>query len=274
MPVLARKPLILTLHCSAQATYRAQSRKDAVVQVVTRAAERRAIAAAARTTVLTERTRAQLARQGRVEVLPDAVDAAAIARGARDGTAAARAAAGVPDGAPLVAFVGRLSAEKGAGELPALARRLAHRGAWIVACGAGPLEDELRAAAPDRLVLAGPRTADQVAGMLGAADVLVLPSHHEELGSVLLEAQAAGTPSVACAVGGTPEAIADGRTGLLVAPGDGEALARAVERVLSDEELRRCAAAEGPARAAERFDTRAVAAQLLRTYEEVVSGVR
>ena len=59
-----------------------------------------------------------------------------------------------------------------------------------------------------------------VPALLGAADVAVMPSLNEALSNVLLESMAAGAPVVATRVGGTPEALIDGETGLLVPPGD------------------------------------------------------
>ncbi len=84
-----------------------------------------------------------------------------------------------------------------------------------------------------------------VPAVLGAADVAVMPSLNEALSNVLLESMAAGAPVVATRVGGTPEALIDGDTGLLVEPGDPGAIVTAVSRLLDDRELARrlgCAA--------------------------------
>jgi glycosyltransferase involved in cell wall biosynthesis len=67
----------------------------------------------------------------------------------------------------------------------------------------------------------------------------VLPSHYEELGTVLIEAMHAGLPVVASRVGGIPEVVEDGITGLLVAPGEPAALASAMDVVLTDRDLAR-----------------------------------
>ena len=68
--------------------------------------------------------------------------------------------------------------------------------------------------------------------VLPAADVFVLPSLYEGMPNVVLEAMAASVPVVATSVGGTPEVVMDGETGLLVAPGDSNALARGIRRIL------------------------------------------
>lgn len=78
-----------------------------------------------------------------------------------------------------------------------------------------------------------------VPAVLGAADVAVMPSLNEALSNVLLESMAAGAPVVATRVGGTPEALIDGETGLLVPPGDAGAIAGAVSRLLDDRDLAR-----------------------------------
>ncbi|NAZ81098.1 glycosyltransferase [Kineococcus sp. R8] len=74
--------------------------------------------------------------------------------------------------------------------------------------------------------------------LLHEVDALVLPSRHEAMPLSLLEAMRAGVPVVATAVGGVPEIVVDGRTGLLVPPGDPARLAHACRRVLGDDALR------------------------------------
>ena len=73
--------------------------------------------------------------------------------------------------------------------------------------------------------------------LIGAADVVVLPSFTEGLPNVALEASAAGVPVVATAVGGTPEVVADGETGFLVPPGSPTAIAAKVGELLRDPRL-------------------------------------
>ena len=84
----------------------------------------------------------------------------------------------------------------------------------------------------DRVVFTGLRS--DVPALLSAADVAVMPSLNEALSNVLLESMAAGAPTVATRVGGTPEALVDEQTGLLVPPGDSQSLAAAISRLLDD----------------------------------------
>jgi glycosyltransferase involved in cell wall biosynthesis len=87
----------------------------------------------------------------------------------------------------------------------------------------------------DRVTFTGLRS--DVAAVLASATVAVMPSLNEALSNVLLESMAAGAPVVATRVGGTPEALIDGDTGLLVEPGDSAAIATAVARLLDDRQL-------------------------------------
>ena len=102
----------------------------------------------------------------------------------------------------------------------------------LVVAGDGPL----RALVPDAL---GFVSHDELERLYDRAAVVVLPSYREGLPLCVLEAMAHGRPVVATAVGGIPQLVEDGRTGLLVEPGDAEALRSALERLLSDPELRR-----------------------------------
>lgn len=110
---------------------------------------------------------------------------------------------------------------------------------------------------------------EDVAALLDELDVVALPSWTEGLPMSLLEAMAHGRPVVATAVGGTPEVVADGETGLLVPPRDPAALAAALRRLLEDPELRRRFGEAGRRRVAERFTARAMEEKILSLYAEV-----
>lgn len=143
---------------------------------------------------------------------------------------------------PTLVHVGRLAHGKGIDvllEAVAILRRTAgsSAGVHLVVAGDGPASAELHALA-DHL---GVTTAvtwlghrDDVGAVLAAADVVVLPSLREGLSLALLEAMAAGRPIVATNLGGTAEALAGGRGGVLVPPGDVVAVARAVGRLLDE----------------------------------------
>jgi len=158
-----------------------------------------------------------------------------------------RADLGLPPKAPLVVIVSRLTRLKGLEQVLEAAAIVARRhpdARFLIVGETAPNEvaylDVLKRLATahgpgDRVIFTGLRA--DVPAVLSAADVSVMPSLNEALSNVLLESMAAGAPTVATRVGGTPEALIDGRTGLLVAPGDARALAGAISRLLDDRGL-------------------------------------
>lgn len=140
-------------------------------------------------------------------------------------------------GHPRVVFVGRLAYQKGPEALIAAAARLRTPGVRVLLVGDGPLRGELeRAIVHHRLTgrvrITGFRPHCEIPAILRHADLVCLPSRYEEHSSALLEAMRAGRPIVATRVGGIPEAI--GPAGRLVAPGDPDALARALDDLLAN----------------------------------------
>ena len=141
-----------------------------------------------------------------------------------------RAALGIAPDAPVVGTVGRLAEVKQQGVLiRAFAQVLpAFPAARLLLVGDGPLRAELEGLAGSlglggAVLFAGYQSNPE--RYLAAMDVFVLPSRAEAMPLVIPEAWAAGRPVVASRVGGIPELIADGKTGLLVAPGDVDGLA-------------------------------------------------
>ena len=173
--------------------------------------------------------------------------------------------------APLVLTAARLSDQKGLPTLLEAAARLP--GAVFALAGDGPEETALRRLAErlgiaDRVRFLGRR--DDVPALLAACDVFALPSLYEGSSLALLEAMAARRAVVSSAIPGTDELIDDGRTGLLVPPGDPEALAAALRRLLSSVELRESIAAAGRERVEREFGSAATARRVSAIYEEVL----
>ena len=171
-------------------------------------------------------------------------------------------------GGPIV-FFGRLSRDKGADVLlEALARLKARREApEALIIGRGD-EAEALSAQASRLGLDGcvrrePWVApERLAEVLARASVVALPSRHESFGNAMAEAMAVGAPLVSCAAGSIPEVVAADETGLLVPPGDAEALAAAIGRLLDDRALAARLGEAGRARVRARFSWASVARTL------------
>jgi glycosyltransferase involved in cell wall biosynthesis len=157
---------------------------------------------------------------------------------------------------PRIIAVGRLKAPKDFLTLVRAASRLPE-GAETLIVGEGPdrprLEQEINAlGVTERVRLLGERY--DVPKLLADADVFVLSSASEGMPVSVLEAMAAGLPVVSSRVGGVPELVVDGETGILVRPGDASALAAALSGLIADPAKRRSLGAAGRARAEERFD--------------------
>lgn len=110
--------------------------------------------------------------------------------------------------------------------------------------------------------------------LIRAADALVLPSFAEGFPLVALEAMAEARAVIATSVGGTPEAVLDGETGLLVSPGDPDGLAGALDRLSADPDLRASMGDAGYARVARLFTTERMVSRTLVFYEDVLGGAR
>ncbi|MFF6826372.1 glycogen synthase [Streptomyces longwoodensis] len=194
---------------------------------------------------------------------------------------------GVDPNRPYVLFVGRITRQKGVPHLLRAARHL-DPATQVVLCAGAPDTPEI-----DRefreLFEELSRTRDgvhwiprmlprpEVIQLLTHATVFVCPSVYEPLGIVNLEAMACGTPVVASRVGGIPEVVEDGRTGLLVDLDDtGEAfetaLARALDEVTGDPERARRMGEAGRERAVDEFGWDAVARRTVGLYEEVLKA--
>lgn len=158
--------------------------------------------------------------------------------------AAARMKLGLSAEHRYAVLVGNLIERKGVATLiEAASIAKAQHGAlrWIVVGGgaAAPWRAAAARAGVEELVtFPGPARPEDVPVWLAAADVAVVPSLREPLGVAALEALACGTPVVASRTGGLAEIITVEKTGLLVPPGDAEALAEAVGRLLQNEPLR------------------------------------
>jgi glycosyltransferase involved in cell wall biosynthesis len=155
---------------------------------------------------------------------------------------------------PEVLYAGRLSPEKGVLELVEAAGAMN-----LVVAGDGPLRDRV----PQALGFVPPA---ELARLYARAAVVACPSHREGFGVACLEAMAHARPVVASGVGGLLDLVVNGETGIIVEPGNVQALRAGLERLLADAELRRRMGEAGRRRAAEHFSWDAVTRKTLDVY--------
>ncbi|MFG2357279.1 glycogen synthase [Streptomyces sp. NPDC048521] len=189
---------------------------------------------------------------------------------------------GIDPARPYVLFVGRITRQKGVPHLLRAVREI-EPGAQVVLCAGAPdtpeidrefreLYEELSRVREGVFWISQMLPRPEVIQLLTRATVFVCPSVYEPLGIVNLEAMACGTPVVASRVGGIPEVVDDGRTGLLVdVDDDFEAgLARALDTVLGDPDAARRMGQAGRERAVGEFGWDAVARRTAGLYEEIL----
>jgi glycosyltransferase involved in cell wall biosynthesis len=169
---------------------------------------------------------------------------------------------------PHILFLGHLSARKGVPDLlRALARPALLARQWrVTMAGGGPIAEYQRLAqdlgVEDRVNFPGWLGASDVQALCANADVLVLPSHAEGLAMAVLEGLANGLAVITTPVGAHPEVIEPEVSGLLIAPGDVEALSNALVRVIDDGDLRQRLQVGARRRFLEKFDVRSYAVRL------------
>ena len=201
---------------------------------------------------------------------------------------------GIDPEVPFVLFVGRITRQKGIIHLVNAIRHI-QPGVQIVLCAGAPDTPEIaremidaveraRTESPHAIVWIDEMLSkEKIIHLYTHAEIFVCPSVYEPFGIINLEAMACGTPVVASAVGGIPEVVEHGETGLLVAPEAISAteveprhpeqfardLARAVNALLDDPDLRRSMAQKARARVEQRFSWQSIARQTLQFYERV-----
>jgi glycogen(starch) synthase len=180
--------------------------------------------------------------------------------------------------APVVLFVGSLIPRKGLSFLVEAAKQVVktHVDVKFVIIGDGPCKPQLTAnlAAANltgNFVFKNGLSETELASVYGCSDVFVLPSIQEGQGIVLLEAEALAKPVVAFDIGGVNEAVVNGETGLLAAPGSSVELADGLLKLLGDAELRRRMGSAGRRFVQENFTWTICAQKMLSVYRDVLS---
>ncbi len=272
--------LVATVHSYRRPA--ASARLEPLWRLALRSAERVIAVSSAQAEWLIEEHR--LARD-RVRVLPNAIEPERFTT--RRSTLRDESTA---PGERILLCVARLVSEKDHATLLEAFRIVArqHQDLTLVLVGDGPLRQELerRAEEIERELSprGGPAGAMKRVQFIGAvsvtrewlarAEVFVLASRHESQGIVLLEAMASGLPVVATRVGGIPEMVIDGDTGLLVPPESPAALASAIVRLLEDRTLAAAMGRAGRARVEQHFSIRARAASLAGIFRELARSDR
>jgi glycosyltransferase involved in cell wall biosynthesis len=205
----------------------------------------------------------------RLHVVPNGIDTNLFAPHPQ---AQARATHGLAEG-PLLVCAGRLDHEKGFHHaLEALARLDGH--ATLVVVGSGTELEPLKRLArdlgiQDRVLFAGAQPQDSIPAYFAAADIFLFPTQREEAAPLVVpQAMACALPTVASAIGGITEVIdRPEENGILIAPGDVNALAHAVERLLSDKDLRARMGAAARARVESEYTVEKMVDRTLAVYE-------
>jgi glycosyltransferase involved in cell wall biosynthesis len=192
----------------------------------------------------------------------------------RNGVEPSRADRRPPLVRPRLVMVGRLQAPKDPLTFVRALATLRGQDFEAVLVGEGPdrgaVEEEVRRLGIESAVqLLGER--NDVPELLGTAEIFVLSTRSEGLPLSILEAMATGLPVIASDVGGVPELVIDGETGLLVPPGDPDALAAAIRRLLEDPPLAHRLGEAGRVRVAEHFDLAAVRQAHLDLYNHLLA---
>src|SRR5829696_4780760 len=269
---LHRLPLVLTIHTSLRHTLAVSDLRSAVLKALGGPIERWGEHSAEAVLAITPRLSRLLVSDGveedRIHLIPPGVNPSLFEGPFEDPFS------GV--GKPRVLFVGRLAPQKGVRALVAAAGLLKDPRAQVLLVGDGPerlaLEREAeRLGVGGRLHFVGFLAHDRLPAVMSHADLLVLPSLYEELGTVLLEAIQVGLPIVASKTGGIPEVVEDGVNGMLVPPDDPEALARAIDCILADRGLAN-RLSEGAQERGKDYDWEVLARRVLRVYQGVTAG--
>ena len=204
---------------------------------------------------------------GRIRLIHSGIDPERFVRGT----------AAVTEREVVVGIVAALELRKGHRYLLEAAARLkgnGHRIRYLIA-GDGParreLDEQVKALSlVDEVRFCG--FVSDTPAFLSQIDIFILPSLYEGLGVAVLEAMAAGKPVIASRVGGLPELVADGETGLLVAPKNVEGLVEAIARLADDKYLAREMGRQGAARARASFSLENMAAQNEAYYYELLGA--
>lgn len=282
---ILQRPLVFTVHCCRLSTYEPMNALDRLINGWALGVEAWCLSRADRIIVLTARTAKRLREEvpalarTPILVVPDFISFAE-ARGAAapELQAAFRRRFSLPEDQRLIVYAGRIAHEKGWPHFVDVAERLARPDVHFLVCGDGNERRSMerliaRRGLRDRFTITGFIENRAVLTALSTADVVVIPSVHEEFGSLLLEAASVEAPVVAAAVGGLAENVVDGTTGMLVPPEDAAAFARRVAMLLDEPARGRELGRRLRAELEPRFDESRIVPLVLGCYQRETSAV-
>lgn len=279
-------PLVHSMHTMAKVKNAGLADGDTPEPAVRMIGEEQVVAAATRLVANTATEAGELielygAQASRVDIVHPGVDLDVFRPGSQ---AHARAELGLAPDAFVLLFVGRIQPLKAPDVLLRAAHRMLERdpslrSRLVVAVCGGPsgsglehptaLADLARdLGIADVVRFEPPGDRERLATWFRAADSTVVPSYSESFGLVAVESQACGTPVVAASVGGLRTAVADGRSGILVAGHDPAAWSKALSRMATDERDRLAAGARAHA---ERFSWSDTADGLIDSYSQAIA---
>jgi glycosyltransferase involved in cell wall biosynthesis len=277
-------PLVARLH-GADYTFRRYTGETRTAgSAWSRRLQRRVLRAAAQVTAPSRFQAAEVAREmgwpvETITVVPNAIapDMLERAEQALDGPTS-------PRDHPMILYAGRLAAVKGTPLLLEAAARVLQvfpeaefvlAGTWRLSLPPSEWTRLARRAnAGTRIKWLGHQDGEELAALYRRAAVFVIPSHYESFGISCVEAMAFRVPVVATSAGALPEIVEDQQVGLTVAPGDPEALANAIGRLVADPDLARRLGDAGRARVLSRFTPEIVRDRMMTVYERARSGHR
>jgi glycosyltransferase involved in cell wall biosynthesis len=265
-----RLPVVCTLHGSDVRVYPYRSR---ITRWFTRWSLRHAHALIAVSSELKSRV-LSLSDVSKVSVIPNGADSDTFKPASQ---LQCRSELGLPQEKKIVLFVGNLKPVKGIEFLLRAICTLRRDDLHLCLVGDGESRTSLIALANQLGIsnichFVGARRHDEVSLWLGAADCLVLPSLSEGLPTILVEAMFCRTPVIATDVGGVPELVQHGHTGLLVKPRNTSALAQGIAEILDNQTLRSALVERAELRVRGRLTWEANARATMIEYQDVLRG--
>lgn len=240
--------LVYTVHCSNLRTYVPLSRIDSVQNIFRKKLEEYALKKADKVITLTDKTssfylKENILSNDKVVTIPDSIDQEQFYHlGSKLNFNKICKNYKIPNCKKIVTYVGRIAIEKGWPYFIEAASMIKDENIHFVICGDGNQGEKLRQmikskGLDSKITVTGFVPISVISAVLQRSEMLVLPSIHEEFGSILLEAMATGTPIIATKVGGIPSILTDGETGLLIQPKSVDDLVDKIKKLSKDVKL-------------------------------------